>query len=1077
MRKLLLVTGFFLMSTLLWAQERTVSGKVTSADDGSTLPGVNVILKGTSTGTVTDVDGNYKLSVPSSGGVLVFSFVGLETTEVEIGSRSVIDVQMASDIQQLNEVVVTAMNVSREKASLGYSQQTLESDAVSKVKESNFINSLSGKASGIQVRTNNTMGGSTNIIVRGNSSFSNNQPLFVVDGVPISNETNNSSSQQNGGYGYDYGNPASDINPEDIASMSILKGAAATALYGSRGQNGVILITTKKGSKRKGIGVTFTSSLTLGKINKDTFVKYQDQYGAGYGPYYGSSGYFEDEDIDGDGVNDFIVPTTEDGSYGGQFNPNLMVYHWDAFVPESPYFGQKKPWVAAENTPVDFFQTQKILNNSISLAGGNEKSSFRLSYTNLDQNDILPNSSMKKHTINFTGSTQLTDKLSANVLFQYNKQNLVGAFSTGYSDNIMTNMRQWWEVNVDVKELEDLYHKTGKNYTWNGADYKDPLTPIYWDNPYWTRFENYNSQVRDRNISKVGITYKFNDWLTFSGRASIDAFTEVREERRANGSVPTAFGITRANETSGYDRKNIENAEYNYNGILSFNKQLNESFNLSSLVGFNLRKESYEFSEQSTSGGLAVPGLYSLSNSVSSNPFPFEYLNEREVYGYFGNVNLGYNDFLYLDGNYRVDVSSSLPIGNNQYDYYSVGLGFVFSELVDLNWLNFGKVRASYGTVGNDTQPRRVKDVYLRQDNFGGAILTTLPNAKNNENLLPEQTTEIEFGLQGTALDRRLNFDIAYYDRETSDQLLSVQVSKATGYSSKFINAGTITNKGVEIVLGGDIVRNNDLKVNTTVNFSKNKSEVTELIGDTKNYVFASYQGGVSANATVGEPFGVLKGTGFEYLNGQRVVNSNGLYKAVPDQIIGNPNPDWNMGINNTVSYKGISLGFLIDIQKGGDVYSLDMHYGQGTGVPENTVGNNDKGNPVRSPVSEGGGVLFEGVTESGEQNTTYAPATAYNGAFYWGNSSYNPGAMTVYDASYVKLRELSLTYSLPSKLVESFANRVDLSIVGRNLWIIDKNVPYADPESGLGVGPAQGYLSGSYPTVRTMGFKLEVEF
>lgn len=1076
MKKFLLLGMIVFAFGQLWAQERTISGKVVS-EEGEPLPGVNVLLRGTSIGTVTDLDGNYSLSVPSEGGTLLFSFIGLESRTANIGSRSVIDVTMRQDVTQLNEVVVTAMNVSREKASLGYSQQTLEGDAVNKVKESNFINSLSGKVAGVQVRTNNTMGGSTNITIRGNSSFSNNQPLFVIDGVPVSNETNNSEAQQAGGYGYDYGNPAADINPEDIASMSVLKGAAATALYGNRGQNGVILITTKKGTGKQGIGVNFTTGITVGRIDKSTFVEYQDQYGAGYGPYYGSSGYFEEEDIDGDGVMDWIVPTTEDASYGGPFNPNLNVYHWDSFVPESPNFGRAYPYVAGETTPVDFFETQTTLNNSIALSGGNEATSFRLSYTNLNMKDVLPNSSMDKHTINFTGATELTDNFSADVLFQYNVQDVVGRFSTGYSDNLMTQFRQWWQTNVDIQSQEDIYRQTGRNYTWNAADYHDPLTPIYWDNPYWTRYENFNSDIRHRTLSKIGLSYDFTDWLTLSGRVSIDTYNEVREERRAVGSVATAFGVNRTDETSGYQRIDIENAEYNYNSILTANRDLSEDISLFALLGFNLRKERYEFNQASTSGGLAVPGLYSLSNSVSTNPFPFEQLLEREVYGYFTNVNLGYRDFLYLDANYRIDVTSSLPIANNQYDYYSLGLGLVFSELIEMDWLNFGKLRASYGTVGNDTRALRVNDVYSRVDNFGNAILTTLPSTKNNQNLLPERTVEYEVGLSLTTLDRRLNFDIAYYTRNTFDQLLGIDVSSATGFSRKFVNAGNIRNRGIEIILGGDIIRNNDLTFNTTINFTRNRNEVIELLEGTQNYVFRSYQGGISSNATVGEPFGVLRGTGFEYLNGERVVNSSGYYTAVPDQIIADPNPNFVMGINNSLRYKGFNFSFLIDTQSGGDVYSLDMHYGQGTGVPANTVGVNARGNDIRLPVSQGGGVLLPGVTEGGETNTTYGRADYYGGVFYWGNAVRNPGQLTVYDASFVKLREVALTYSLPSSLINRFAERADLSLVGRNLWIIHKNVPYADPESGLGVGPAQGYLSGSYPTVRTLGLKLEIGF
>ncbi len=1074
-RKLLLSA---LMSLMLvgsaWAQ-RTITGTVIDATQGS-LPGATVQVKGTNTGTTTDLEGKYSIVVPEGNDVLVFRFVGYASQEVEIGNRTTIDITLA-EASELTEVVVTAQNISREKASLAYSQQNLDGAAVSTVKETNFINSLSGKAAGVQVRQNNTMGGSTNIIIRGNSSFTSNQPLFVVDGIPIGNNANNTAQQESGRRGYDFGNPAADINPEDIASMSILKGASATALYGSRGQNGVILITTKKGNKGKGIGVSISTGITIGTIDKSTFAEYQDKYGAGYGAYYGSTGYFEDIDVDGDGVNDLVVPTGEDGSYGGAFDPNLNVYQWDSFVPESPNFGQARPWQAGENTPVEFFETQVIYNNSVALQGGNENGTYRLSYNNLDQKGILPNSSLVKNTINFNGTLKLTEKLSSNVMFQYNKQDVVGRYSTGYTDNIMSNFRQWWQTNVDVLALKDIYDQTGKNYTWNGASPLDPQTPLYTDNAYWTRHKNYSSDTRDRIISKVGVDYKFTDWLNLSTFATIDNYTEIREERRAVGSVAAEFGVNLADEPSGYQRTNIESSEYNYNAILSVNKMLSDDFSLAGLVGFNLRSERYQYSQQSTSGGIAVPELYSLSNSVNSNPFPNEYLREKEVYGYFANANLGYKGYLYLDGNYRIDVSSALPTANNQYDYYSVGLGFVFSELLDIDQISYGKIRASYGTVGNDTRALRVNDVYIRDNNFQGGVLTTLPSTKNNSNLKPEITAETELGLEMSMFKRRLNVDFAVYNRETSNQLLSVQLSRATGYNSTFINAGTIQNRGIELTLGGTAVKTAGFTYSPSINFTLNRNEVLSLIGDTENYVIANFQA-TSSNATVGQPLGVMRGTGYEFLNGERVITDAGYYKAVPDQIIGNPNPDWNMGINNMFSYKGINLSFLIDIQQGGDVFSLDMHYGRGTGLYPETAANNDKGNPVRDDVADGGGILLPGVTSDGQPNTTYARANNYGGAFYWGNQSRNPESITVYDASSVRLRELAISYSLPKTIASKIkATSVDFSIVGRNLWIISKNVPYADPESGLGVGTAQGYLSGSYPTVKTYGFKLDVSF
>ncbi|WP_217192943.1 SusC/RagA family TonB-linked outer membrane protein [Bernardetia litoralis] len=1067
-----------LMSLMLigsaWAQQ-TITGTVIDAAQGG-LPGATVQVKGTNTGTTTDLEGKYSLVVPEGSEILVFRFVGYASQEVEIGNRTTIDVTLA-EASELATVVVTAQNISREKASLAYSQQKLDGAEVSTVKETNFINSLSGKAAGVQVRQNNTMGGSTNITIRGNSSFTSNQPLFVVDGIPIGNNANNSASQEAGRGGYDYGNPASDINPEDIASMSILKGASATALYGSRGQNGVIIITTKKGSKGKGIGVSISTGITIGTIDKSTFAEYQDQYGAGYGAYYGSTGYFEDIDANGDGVADLVVPTTEDGSYGGAFDPNLNVYYWDSFVPESDNYGQSRPWTAAENSPVEFFETQVMYNNTVSLQGGNDNGTFRLSYNNLDQQGILPNSSLTKNTINFNGTLKLTEKLSSNVMFQYNKQDVVGRYSTGYSDNIMSNFRQWWQVNTDVLALKDIYDQTGKNYTWNAANPTDPETPIYWDNPYWTRYENYNSDTRDRVISKVGIDYKFTDWLNFSAFATIDGYTEVREERRAVGSVATSFGVNLADESSGYQRTNIEQAEYNYNAILSVNKMLSDDFSLAGLVGFNLRKERYQYSQQSTSGGIAVPELYSLSNSVNSNPFPYEYLYEKEVYGYFANANLGYKGFLYLDGNYRVDVSSALPTVNNQYDYYSIGLGFVFSELINVDQINYGKIRASYGTVGNDTRALRVNDVYLRDNNFQGGVLTTLPSTKNNSSLKPEITAETELGLELSMFKRRLNVDFAVYNRETKNQLLSVQLSRATGYNSTFINAGTIRNRGFELTLGGTAVKTAGFTYSPSVNFTLNRNKVLSLIGETENYVIADFQA-TTSNATVGQPLGVMRGTGYEYLDGERVVDENGYYVAVSDQIIGDPNPDWNMGINNMFTYKNFKLSFLIDIQKGGDVFSLDMYYGSGVGLYPETAGTNDLGNPVRDDVDAGGGVVLPGVNSDGTPNTTYADASYYGGAYYWGSQTRNPEETHIYDASSVRLRELSLSYSLPKTIASKIkATNIDFSIVGRNLWIISKNVPYADPESGLGVGTAQGYLSGSYPTVKTYGFKLDVSF
>lgn len=1072
---------FLLASIPLYAQDITVSGRVTSADDASPLPGVNVVVEGTTNGTVTDVDGRYSLTAPSNG-TLVFTFIGLATQEVPINGRTNLDIVMAQDVQQLNEVVVTALNIPREKASLGYATQSLDGEAVTQAKQQNFINSMSGRLAGVQIRTNANLGGSTNIVIRGNKSVSgNNQPLFVVDGVPLDNRTGNTAAQQAGSTGYDYGNAASDINPEDIESINVLKGASASILYGSRAANGVVMITTKKGTKRKGIGIAISSGVTVSRINKETFAKYQKQYGAGYAPpafdYYGPQGFFE-EDIDGDGVeDDLVVPTLEDASYGAKFDPNLNVYHWDSFVPESPNFGRAYPWVAARNDPSEFFQTQAEFNNSIAFSGGNENGMFRAGYTNYKSDWILPNSDLTRHNFNFSGSMKINEKLTGSVDLNYVNNNSKGRGSTGYSDNLMTNFRQWWQTNVDIKAQEDIFRQTGRNITWNPGDVTNPEKPIFWDNPYWTRHRNYQTDNRNRVFGNFSLNYEINSWLSALGRVSVDTYTELREERREVGSVPTPFGVNRTDEGSGYQRQDRRVGEYNYDLILTAKRDLSEDLSLVGVLGTNIRRNRFESTLASTNGGLVVPGLFSLNNSALDLPLPVEVNSTKEVYGFFANANFGFRDMLYLEVAGRNDISSALPLGDNSYFYHSESLSFVFTQLAEIPYLNFGKVRLNYAEVGNDTDPERTITTFPRESNFGAAQLYTYPTYVANPELRAEKTQSWEAGLELRAIKDRLSLDLGFYKTNSIDQIVEVELSKATGMGYKYFNGGNIENRGVEVALGFAIVRNRNVSWNAGINWSRNVSEVISLPEGIENYVINSFQGGVSANATVGEPYGVIRGTGFQYLNGRRVVDANGYYVAVADQIIADPNPEWTGGFNSSVSYKGLVFAFLIDMQRGGDIWSLDMHYGQGTGVLEHTAGLNELGNPLRDPVGEGGGILNEGVQADGSENTVRARADYYGGAFYWGNATRNPSQLTTYDASYIKLRELSLGYTLPTNLLGNIFQTVNLSVFGRNLWIIDKNLPYADPESGLGAGNGQGFISGAYPTTRSVGVKLDLSF
>jgi TonB-linked SusC/RagA family outer membrane protein len=1057
-----------------FAQEKTVSGIVSDAN--GPLPGVTVLVKGTTTGTQTDFDGNYSIKT-TVGSTLQFSFVGMTTVDKVVGASNSINVTMAASAEMLDEVVVTALGIKREEKSLGYSTQKVGGDNLG-AKQNNFVDGLSGKVSGIQIKRSTNLGGSTNVIIRGITSLTgNNQALFVIDGVPIDNSNTNSSGQQTSRGGYDFGNAASDINPDDIESVNVLKGAAASALYGSRAANGVIMITTKRGAKNgKKFSITVNSNLTTGTIDKSTFPEYQNQYGAGYGPFYSGGSYpgLYEYDFNGDGTNDLVVPTTEDASYGQAFDPNLMVYQWNSFDPQMPLYNQKTPWVAAKNGPATFFNTAVTAVNTLSINGNTENGNYRVSYTNFDQNGIMPNATLGKDNFSFSGSFDLNDKLTVTGFANYIKTKAVGRNLTGYSDNILTSFRQWFQTNVDIQEQKAAYFNTGRNITWN-YNSENNLTPIYWDNPYWVRYENYENDSRNRFIGNMSLRYNVTDWFNVYGRVSVDTYDEMQETRIAVGSL----------NPSRYTRFNRSFTEYNYDLMLNFDKDLTDDLNLKAILGANVRRSATNSIFGSTNGGLVVPGLYALSNSLNSISAPTEYAAKIGVNGYYANLSFGYKDFLYLDLTGRNDVSSTLPSSNNSYFYSSVSSSFVFSKLINADWLNFGKVRLNYAEVGNDAPFNSLNDAFVKPDPFGTSTLFSVSSTKKNANLKPEQTTSWEAGLQMKFLKNRLGFDFSWYKTNTKNQIVPVATTGAAGFTNKFVNAGEIENKGIEVSLNATPLKTEDFSWNMNINFSRNRNKVLSLFEGVDNLVLGSFQGGVTLNAAVGEPYGIIRGRDFVYLNGQRVVEDDptfsstrrGVYQksAGSAEKIGDVNPDYNAGINNSFKYKNLTLSFLIDIQKGGSLFSLDHWYGEGTGLYASSAGLNDLGNPIRNSIANGGGVLLPGVNPDGSVNDVRGRMDLYANPFGWARA---PQALHVYDASYVKLREVAITYDLPSKILEkSFFNSVQFSLTGSNLWIIHKNLPYADPETGLSSGNLQGYQSGVMPTTKDIGFNVKLQF
>ncbi len=633
------------------------------------------------------------------------SYVGMKTQEVE--ARNNITVRLETDTKVIDEVVVTALGISREKKSLGYAVQEVSGDAINQVKSDNFITSLSGKVAGVNIKNNTNFGGSTNVIIRGSTSLTgNNQAMFVIDGIPVDNSNTNNSGQLTGRNGYDYGNSASDINPADIESVSVLKGAAATALYGSRAANGVVLITTKKGkvSGSRVPKVKISSNLTLSSVDPSTFPKYQTEYGAGYGKYYYSDGDYpgleEYADVDGDGKVDLTVPYYEDASRGQKFDPTLKVFQWDALYPESPNYMKATPWVAGANMPITFFETGVSTTNTVEVTGGDPKTTYRFAYTNFDQKGVMPNSRLSKNNVMFNGSHKIWDKLKITTSANYINTNGLGRPSTGYSDNIMSSFRQWYQVNVDLGLQKSLYEKYKKNLTWNPHAYDD-LSPAYWDNPYWVRYENYEKDNRGRLIGYAQLDWDITSELQAMARYAVDTYNELQEEHKAVGSGSGEFGVGRNDETSGYSRFTRSFTESNFDVMLKYHKKFTDDLDFTGLLGSNIRRTTSESVFASTNGGLAVAGVYALSNSVASMLPPEESYYRIGVNGIYGSISTGFKDTYFIDATLRRDESSTLPIANRAYFYPSVTASVLFSKLVDVDWMKLGKGRLNYGEVGS----------------------------------------------------------------------------------------------------------------------------------------------------------------------------------------------------------------------------------------------------------------------------------------------------------------------------------------------------------------------------------------
>ncbi|PWJ40979.1 TonB-linked SusC/RagA family outer membrane protein [Sediminitomix flava] len=1027
------------------AQERQVTGAVTDAS-GEPLPGVAVQVVGTTTGSITSFEGIYTVNVPEGGEQLAFSSVGFVTKTVAIGAQSKIDVTLEEDAEQLEEVVVTALGISRDKASLGYAVQSVDGAKLQESQPSSAMSALSGNVAGVQVSGGGgMMGGSTRVLVRGASSISgNNEPLYVVDGVPLDNSNFNSGDAARGAGGYDYGNMALDINPDDIESMSVLKGPAAAALYGSRAANGVVMITTKKGSAgQKGIGVEINSSVAFEKITR--MANLQRQYGGGFGDFSETYNY--------NGTDYPVAFFAMDESWGPKYEGQQVV-QWHNIDMNGNVTGTSA-WEAPKNDVEDFFELGVGFKNSVAVVGNNEKGSFRLSYTNQTASGTMPNHELSKNGISLNSSYKLTDKLSAQAVINFMNTETTARPMTGYDGgNVMQQFTQWGQRQLDMERLSNYKNEDGTQRTWNRKSLTD-ASPKYSDNPYWTRYENYQNDERDRYYGNVGFTYKLTDWLTASGKVYGDMYTFTVNERTAVGSQGQ----------SGFSQL-IENfKEFNYEGMLAFNKDLGSDFNLSGNIGINQRHMVRENMYGTTVGGLQLPGVYTLTNSIDPS-IVTNSKYEKKVNSVLGSASLGWRNMLYLDLGARNDWSSTLPTENNSFFYPSVTTSFVFSELAalqNLSWLDFGKVRLGAAQVGNDTDPYMLRETYVNTDGVGFDY--SVPNTLLAEDLKPEITQSWEVGLEGSLFDNRLTFDATYYENKTKDLITTVALSGASGYYFQMMNAGVMENKGIELQLGGDIVRTSDFNWNVSVNFSKNMNTLLELADGIDNYRMANGPFAVSVNAFVGQSYGAIMGTNYVFHEetGKPIVGEDGRYEVSGTEVLGTVVPDYNLGIRNTFSYKNLDFSFLIDKQEGGSYHSVTHMFGMYSGMLEETAANGVREN----------GIVLDAVYADGTPNTTAIDATRWGADHYAG-----PQAQNVFDASYVKLRDVTIGYTFPSSLFDGYVQSLRISAYGRNLAMWGLANDHIDPEMAVtSSGNVQGLEGAALPSTATFGMSLSAKF
>ncbi|MCC2599612.1 SusC/RagA family TonB-linked outer membrane protein [Sphingobacterium sp. FBM7-1] len=1039
-----LLSLIFVLTCLIgvsFAQNRQVSGVVTSASDGSPLAGVSVAVVGTSSATQTDGDGNYSINVATDA-TLAFSYIGYVSQRVPVNNRSTINISLVADETSLEEVVVTAQGIERTARSIGYATQNVSGENLQQRSEPNVLNALQGKVAGVNISSSSGQpGSSTNINIRGITSFGgNNQPLIVVDGIIFSNDTDNS---QNSLFGSQPSNRLNDIPPDNIESINVLKGPAASALYGSRASAGVLMITTKSG---KGMGgkteVTLSSSTNF--QNVAYLPKFQSSYGQGSQNIYNNQSSL---------------------SWGPKFGTMPTVIEGGS--------GREVPYQAYPNNMRDFYQTGAFYQNSVNLAGGNEDHNFTAGVSSTLQNGVVRESDFNRHTVNVGGNSKLQNgiKIGGSITYGKTKQKGSTMGNGGSAFGQITRI----PVSYDLMGTP-IYDDAGNGLYYNPAQ----------NHPLWSVENEFFTSNVDRVFGNLNIGYDFTDWLNVSYRVTGDTYFDSRKQVLRNGAARAPQGAI--------DEDQRFRSELNGDLMVRATKNdlFVEGLNANLLLGQNINQRNYKESGVVASS-LTIPGFDNVSNA---GVFTGSYANteQRRLIGHYAQLSLGYNDYLFLELTGRADKSSTLPTENNTYFYPSASASFVPTEVWDVlksDVLSFAKVRVNAARVGRDADPYLLNSVFVTSSygnntasiefpiSVGGSSITGFQRSSRigNPNLKPEFVTSYEVGAQLGFFNNRLDLDFTYFNTKSTSQIFNVAVANASGFDTQTSNIGEMTNKGIEVMLSGYPVRTNDFSWNVNFNFTRIRNNVVAIFGEepvggdllTSTVIPAvNYFGGITPSIAEGYPYGVIVGAkNVRNENGDLLINpTTGLFvPALPNEVIANPQKDYSLGINNTFTYKGISVGALFDINKGGQIFSMGQVDLRSGGALAVTEADRDQPRILPGVIDNGDGTYRKNDIQISAQS-------------YWQGLGGIASEAAVFDATSYRLRELTVNYSLPqSVLGNSPFGQVSVGFSGRNLWMFAPGFP-TDPEINTqGAGNAQGMDLNGIPTTRSYGFNIRATF